>query len=257
MTDANLVIVRHGQSEWNRDRRMTGWSDVALNARGREEARDVGRLLRQAGCRFDLAWTSWLQRAAQTLEIVLEELGQPDLPVHRDWRLNERHYGAMQGMSRQQAAREFGLRQYAGWQSGFALRPPAVSEDDPRYPGNDPRYAGIDPASLPVAESMEDTLGRVMPCWREDIVPALRAGQRVLVVAHKTSVRVLRKHLEGISDEGISALTVRTGEPLLYHLDADLRVRWQRSLNPSGRFRRFAQAALARWIHSARPEKRV
>lgn len=257
MTEANLVIVRHGQSEWNRDRRMTGWSDVPLNARGREEARDVGRLLREAGCRFDLAFTSWLQRAAETLEIVLAELGQTDLPVSRSWRLNERHYGAMQGMSRQQAVREFGLRQYAGWQSGFAQRPPAVAEDDPRYPGNDPRYAEVGPASLPVAESMQDTLGRVMPCWREEIGPALKAGKRVLVVAHKTSVRVLRKQLEGISDEDISAMTVRTGEPIVYSLDVALGVRWQKSLNPSSRFRRIAQAALARWIHSGRAEKTV
>lgn len=257
MSEANLVIVRHGQSEWNRDRRMTGWSDVPLNPRGREEARHVGRLLREAGCRFDLAFTSWLQRAAETLEIVLAELGQSDLPVSRSWRLNERHYGAMQGMSRQQAAREFGLRKYASCQSGFVQRPPAVAEDDPRYPGNDPRYAGIDPAILPAAESMEDTLTRVMPCWQEEIGPALSAGERVLVVAHKTSVRVLRKLLEGISDEDISALTIRTGEPIVYSLDAALSVRWQKSLNPSGRFRRLAQAALARWIHSGRPEKRV
>jgi len=257
MTDVNLVLVRHGQSEWNRDRRMTGWSDVALNEKGRAEARAVGRLLRDTGYRFDLACTSWLQRADETLSLILDELQQADLPVYRSWRLNERHYGVMQGMSRQQAAREFGLRQFATWQSGYEQRPPAVEESDPRNPGNDPRYASLPADCLPRAESMRDTLRRVLPCWNEDIAPALRSGKRVLVVAHKTSVRVLRQQLEGISESEISALTVKTGEPLVYRLDPDLQVIWQKSLNPSSRIKRLAQAALARWIHKDAPEKTV
>ena len=257
MTEANLVLVRHGQSEWNRDRRMTGWSDVALNDRGRSEARAVGRMLVDAGCRFDLAYTSWLQRADETLRLVLEELKQTDLPVCHRWRLNERHYGVMQGMSRRQAAREFGLRQFASWQSGYEQRPPAVEDSDPRNPAKDPRYASLPAECLPRAESMRDTLQRVLPCWNEEIAPALASGKRVLVVAHKTSVRVLRQQLEGISDAEISALTVKTGEPLVYGLGADLQVVWQKSLNPSGRIKRLAQAVLARWIHQGEPEKTV
>ena len=257
MADANLVIVRHGQSEWNRDRRMTGWSDVDLNTRGRDQARAVGRILREAGYEFDIAFTSWLRRAEETLDIVLTEMDQPELPVQRSWRLNERHYGVLQGMSRQQAAREFGLRQFATWQSGYAQRPPSVAEDDPRFPGNDPRYAQLQPESLPRGESMQDTLRRVLPCWEEDIVPALGAGKRVLVVAHKTSVRAIRKLLEGISDEAISSLTVETGKPIAYALDETLAVRWQRELIPTGRVKRLAQAALARWIHSNRSGNRV
>jgi len=257
VADANLVILRHGQSEWNRDRRMTGWSDVDLNARGRDQARAVGRILREAGYEFDVAFTSWLRRAQETLEIMLAEMDQRELPVQRSWRLNERHYGVMQGMSRQQAARQFGLRQFATWQSGYAQRPPAVAEDDPRFPGNDPRYAQVPPAALPRGESMEDTLQRVLPCWEEDIVPALRAGKRVLVVAHKTSVRAIRKQLEGISDEDICSITIETGKPIAYQLDASLAVRWQGSLIPGGRFKRLAQAALARWIYGNRPADRV
>lgn len=257
MTEANLVVLRHGQSEWNRDRRMTGWSDIDLNARGREQARAVGRMLREAGYEFDVAFTSWLRRAEETLEIMLAEMDQRELPVQRSWRLNERHYGVMQGMSRRQAAREFGLRQFATWQSGYAQRPPAVAEDDPRFPGNDPRYAQVPPEALPRGESMQDTLQRVLPCWEEDIVPTLRAGKRVLVVAHKTSVRVIRKQLEGISDEKICSLAIETGKPIAYQLDESLAVHSQRSLIPSGRVKRLAQAALARWIHSNRSGDRV
>ncbi|MGB5621970.1 MAG: 2,3-bisphosphoglycerate-dependent phosphoglycerate mutase, partial [Gammaproteobacteria bacterium] len=237
--------------------RMTGWSDVDLNARGREQARVAGRLLLEAGYEFDVAFTSWLRRAEETLEIMLAEMDQRALPVQRSWRLNERHYGMMQGMSRQQAVREFGLRQFATCQSGYAQPPPPVAEDDPRFPGNDPRYAHVPAAALPRGESMEDTLQRVLPCWEEDIVPALRAGKRVLIVAHKTSVRVIRKQLEGISDEQICSLTIETGKPIAYQLDESLAVRAQRSLIPSGRVKRLAQAALARWVHGNRSGDRA
>ena len=177
MAEANLVIIRHGRSEWNNDRRMTGWSDVQLNPRGRKEAREAGRTLRGEGYRFDLAFTSWLQRAEETLAIVLKELGQADLPVQRSWRLNERHYGTMQGMSRDEAKQKYGLEQFKAWQTGYVHRPPAVAESDSRFPGNDPRYAGLPSSALPRAESMKDTLQRVMPCWEEDIAPALRDRQ--------------------------------------------------------------------------------
>jgi len=244
MTEANLVIVRHGRSEWNNDRRMTGWSDVMLNERGRKEARAVGRILRSEGYVFDLAFTSWLQRAEETLSIVLTELGQAELPVSRTWRLNERHYGAMQGMNREEAKKAFGLEQFDAWQNGFVHRPPAVDESDPRYPGNDARYAELPVAVLPRAESMRDTLQRVMPCWEEGIGPALKAGKRILVVAHKTTVRVLRKQLEGISDEEISGLFIKTGAPMVYALDSDLNVLWQKSLDPAGRVKRLTQRAM-------------
>ncbi len=184
MAEANLVIIRHGRSEWNNDRRMTGWSDVKLTPRGRREAREAGRILRREGYSFDLAFTSWLQRAEETLAIVLEELGQTDLPVHRSWRLNERHYGAMQGMSREEAKQEYGLEQFKAWQRGYVHRPPAVDESDSRFPGNDPRYAELPSSALPRTESMQDTLRRVMPYWEEEIGPALKAGKRVLVVGH-------------------------------------------------------------------------
>jgi 2,3-bisphosphoglycerate-dependent phosphoglycerate mutase len=244
MSKANLVIVRHGRSEWNNDRRMTGWSDVRLNERGRKEARAVGKILRGEHYAFDLAFTSWLQRAEETLAIVLAELGQEDLPVQRTWRLNERHYGTMQGMSRDEAKQVFGLEQFNAWQLGYSDRPPAVPEDDSRYPGNDPRYADLPASVLPRSESMQDTLQRVMPCWEEGIVPALKAGKRVLVVAHKTTVRVLRKQLEGISDEEISELFIKTGAPMAYGLDSNLNVLWQKSLDPAGRVKRLTQRAM-------------
>ena len=244
MSKANLVIVRHGRSEWNNDRRMTGWSEVRLNERGRKEARAVGKILRGEHYAFDLAFTSWLQRAEETLAIVLAELGQEDLPVQRTWRLNERHYGTMQGMSRDEAKQVFGLEQFNAWQLGYSDRPPAVPEDDSRYPGNDPRYADLPASVLPRSESMQDTLQRVMPCWEEGIVPALKAGKRVLVVAHKTTVRVLRKQLEGISDEEISELFIKTGAPMAYGLDSNLNVLWQKSLDPAGRVKRLTQRAM-------------
>jgi 2,3-bisphosphoglycerate-dependent phosphoglycerate mutase len=245
---ANLVLVRHGQSEWNRGRRLTGWSDVPLSEQGREEARAVGRLLASGNYRFELAFTSYLERSAETLDLVLGELGQGSLPVQRSWRLNERHYGAMQGMSRPEAARAFGLKQLVTWQSGYRERPPPVAEDDPRNPRLDPRYAGLANDLLPLSESLYDTLDRVLPVWREQILPALKQGQRVLVVAHKTSLRALRKELEGISDADIASLTVKTGEPIAYRIAPGGRVVWHRSLDPSGPLKRWFQAAIGKWI---------
>jgi 2,3-bisphosphoglycerate-dependent phosphoglycerate mutase len=247
MDEANLVIVRHGRSEWNNDRRMTGWSDVRLNERGRREARAAAGILRREGYQFDVAFTSWLQRAEETLTILLKELGQADLPVQRSWRLNERHYGVMQGMSREEAKQKFGLEQFKAWQTGYIHRPPEVAESDPRYPGNDTRYAELPPSALPRAESMKDTLERVMPCWEEEIRPALKAGRRVLVVAHKTTVRVLRKQLEGISDADISNVLILTGAPMAYRLDAELNLLWRKSLNPEALVKRLALDAWSLW----------
>ncbi len=247
----NLVLVRHGQSVWNRDRRLTGWSDVPLSDRGRAEARAVGLMLAGEEYQFDVAFTSCLERAEETLSIVLESLEKQDIPIHRSWRLNERHYGAMQGMSRPEAAREFGLKQLLAWQSGYGERPPPVPLTDQRHPRNDPRYAGLPQEVLPATESLRDTLERVLPFWQETVLPEIRSGRRVLLVAHKTSVRALRKHLEGISDEDIARLTVHTGEPIAYRLDTEGRALWHRSLNPSGRLKRWTQAALGKWIQTS------
>lgn len=254
---ATLILLRHGQSTWNASNQFTGWYDADLTEVGEAEARSAAELLTDASLLPDVVHTSLQIRAIRTAELTLGAMDRAWIPVRRSWRLNERHYGVMQGMSRRQAAREFGLRQFATWQSGYAQRPPPVAEDDPRFPGNDPRYAQVPPEALPRGESMQDTLQRVLPCWEEDIVPTLRAGKRVLVVAHKTSVRVIRKQLEGISDEKICSLAIETGKPIAYQLDESLAVHSQRSLIPSGRVKRLAQAALARWIHSNRSGDRV
>jgi 2,3-bisphosphoglycerate-dependent phosphoglycerate mutase len=200
-----------------------------------------------------VAFTSVLRRATETLEIVLAALDMSGIPVNRSWRLNERHYGAMQGMSRQEAARTFGLKRLVTWQSGYGERPPPVAPDDRRHPSQDPRYAELAESLLPCTESLSDTLERVMPLWYEAILPELLGGKRVLVVGHKTSLRALRKHLEGISDADIATLTVRTGEPIAYRLDEHGALVWHKSLNPSGRVKRWAQAALGKWVqHSPR-----
>jgi 2,3-bisphosphoglycerate-dependent phosphoglycerate mutase len=247
----NLVLVRHGQSLWNRGRRFTGWSDVPLTPQGRDEARAVGELLRTQGLEFDLAYTSVLERATETLRIVLELLGLEGIPVQRSWRLNERHYGAIQGMSRPEVARRYGWKQLVAWQSGYDNRPPAVSLEDERYPRHDARYDELPDSLLPRTESLKDTLERVLPYWSDTIEPQIHAGRRVLVVAHKTSLRALRKHLDGISDADIAGLTIRTGEPVIYNLDARGHSLGHNSLRPSGLIKRYVQVGLGKWIQPA------
>jgi 2,3-bisphosphoglycerate-dependent phosphoglycerate mutase len=215
-----LVLLRHGESGWNRENRFTGWTDVDLSAQGVEEARAAGRLLRAEGYAFDLAFTSLLKRAIRTLHLALEELDQLWLPVHKDWRLNERHYGALQGLNKAETAAKFGEAQVLAWRRSYDTPPPALDAGDARYEARDPRYRGI---AVPKTECLKDTVARVIPYWVSAIAPAIRTGQRVLVAAHGNSLRALIKHLDGVSDADIVALNVPTGVPLVYELDAALR----------------------------------
>lgn len=218
-----LVLLRHGESTWNRENRFTGWTDVGLSPKGREEAVEAGRILRREGYVFDLAYTSVLRRAIQTLWLALEELDQMWIPVVRSWRLNERHYGALQGLNKAETAAKHGQEQVMLWRRSYDTPPPPLTPDDPRFPGKDPRYRDLAPEELPRTESLRDTVARFLPYWEETIVPSLRAGKRVLIAAHGNSLRALVKHLDGISDEDIVGLNIPTGFPLVYELDGDLR----------------------------------
>jgi 2,3-bisphosphoglycerate-dependent phosphoglycerate mutase len=219
----SLVLLRHGQSAWNQANTFTGWMDVDLTAHGVHEARQAGKFLREAGLSFDLAYTSLLKRAIRSLWIALEELDQAWLPVIKDWRLNERHYGALQGLNKSEMAGRYGREQVFQWRRSYTVRPPALDPADPRHPSRDPRYQGIDPSRLPAGESLQDTLRRVLPCWEEEILPRLREGKRVLVVAHGNSLRALVKYLDAIPDEEVNALSIPTGIPIRYELDEEMR----------------------------------
>lgn len=218
-----LVLLRHGESQWNLENRFTGWTDVDLSERGVAEARRAATLLKEGGYSFDLAFTSLLKRAIRTLWIVLDGLDLMWIPVQRSWRLNERHYGALQGLNKQETAAQYGEDQVRAWRRGYAVRPPALADDDPRHPRFDPRYASLRPDQLPASESLQDTLHRVLPYWQEAIAPALQQGQRVLVVAHGNSLRALVKYLDNVSDDAIVELNIPTGFPLVYELDDGLR----------------------------------
>lgn len=219
----DLVLLRHGQSAWNQDNRFTGWIDVDLTAPGIEEAHRAGRFLREAGLTFDVAYTSLLKRAIRTLWVALDELDQMWIPVEKTWRLNERHYGALQGLDKSEIADRYGKEQVFLWRRSFAVRPPAMAWDDPRHPRFDPRYATVDPQDLPSTESLQDTLLRVLPCWQNEILPHLAHHERVLVVAHGNSLRALVKYLDGISDEAVPVLNIPTGIPMVYELDRQLK----------------------------------
>jgi len=221
----NLVLLRHGESEWNRDNRFTGWTDVDLSEQGIQEAHRAAQLLGNAGCTFDVAYTSVLKRAIRTLWIVLDDLDILWLPVYRSWRLNERHYGALQGLNKQEMADEFGEEKVMLWRRSYTVRPPALAPEDERHPRFDPRYGHLKPEELPATESLQDTLERVLPYWHEMITPELARGQRVLVAAHGNSLRALVKYLDGISDEEILGLNIPTGVPLVYELDREVKVR--------------------------------
>jgi len=212
-----LVLLRHGESDWNRENRFTGWTDVDLSAQGSAEARAAGRLLKSEGYDFDLAYTSVLKRAIRTLWIALDELDRMWLPVENSWRLNERHYGALQGLNKAETAAKYGEAQVLAWRRSYDTPPPPLGADDPRYEGRDPRYSGV---KVPLTESLKDTVARVVPYWQSSIAPALRAGRRVLVAAHGNSMRALVKHLDAISDQAIVKLNIPTGIPLVYELDA-------------------------------------
>jgi 2,3-bisphosphoglycerate-dependent phosphoglycerate mutase len=218
-----LVLLRHGESTWNLENRFTGWTDVDLTPKGVEEAHAAGRLLREGGYTFDVAHTSLLKRAIRTLWIAMDEMDLMWIPVHRSWRLNERHYGALQGLNKAETALKYGDEQVLVWRRSYATPPPPLTPDDPRHPARDRRYADLSPAELPLAESLADTVARFLPYWHESIVPEVRAGKRVVIAAHGNSLRALVKHLDGISEEEIVGLNIPTGIPLVYELDEDLK----------------------------------
>ncbi len=218
-----LVLIRHGESVWNQENRFTGWTDVDLSDRGRVEAKKAGQLLKEQGFTFDLAYVSVLKRAIRTLWIVLDEMDMMWLPVRRDWRLNERHYGALQGLNKSETAAEYGEEQVKIWRRAYDTAPPPLDPTDPRFPGLDPRYASLRPDELPLTECLKDTVARFLPFWHEILAPDVRSGQRVLVAAHGNSIRAIVKYLDGISDDEIVGLNIPTGIPLVYELDADLK----------------------------------
>ncbi|MBU6260156.1 MAG: 2,3-diphosphoglycerate-dependent phosphoglycerate mutase [Burkholderiales bacterium] len=218
-----LVLIRHGESSWNLENRFTGWTDVPLTPTGVEQARAAGRLLKAAGYDFDVAYTSVLQRAVWTLWHTLDQLERTWLPVLHDWRLNERHYGALQGLNKADMARAYGAEQVLIWRRSYDTRPPALEPGDPRGQRGDLRYAHLDPSQIPLTECLQDTVARVLPCWNERIAPAIRSGQRIVIAAHGNSIRALVKYLDGIGDAEIVGVNIPNGIPLVYELDAALR----------------------------------
>lgn len=217
-----LVLLRHGESEWNRANRFTGWADVDLTDTGIEEAQEAARLLREDGYDFDRCYTSVLKRAIRTLWITLDDLDRMWLPVHRHWRLNERHYGALQGLNKAEIAAEYGDEQVHSWRRSYSVQPPALTPEDERHPRFDPRYRHLTDDELPLTECLADTVGRFMPSWTGEIAPAIAFGERVLIAAHGNSLRALVKHLEGMSDDAIMGINIPTGVPLVYRLDNDM-----------------------------------
>ncbi|MGA2162668.1 MAG: 2,3-diphosphoglycerate-dependent phosphoglycerate mutase [Methanoregula sp.] len=217
-----LVLLRHGESTWNRENRFTGWTDVDLSHQGIEEAHRAARLLHDSGFLFDVTYTSVLRRAIRTLWIVLDDMDLMYLPVHHSWRLNERHYGALQGLDKRETTEKFGKEQVFEWRRGYSVRPPALAENDPRHPRFDPRYADLKKNELPATESLQDTLARVMPYWNEIIAPEIRDRKKVMIAAHGNSIRALVKHLDEVPDGEITGLNIPTGFPLVYELDNSL-----------------------------------
>ncbi len=223
MSTYTLVLLRHGESTWNRENLFTGWTDVGLTDKGRTEARDAGKLLRAEGYGFDCVHTSLLRRAIHTANMVLEELELDWLPVTRSWRLNERHYGALQGLNKKETTEQHGEAQVHVWRRSYDIAPPPLELGDARHPGQDARYSGFAPDMLPATECLADVVVRFLPWWHDTLVPALRAGQRPLVVAHGNTLRALIKHLDGVSDEEIAELNIPTGIPLVYEIDHTFR----------------------------------
>ncbi|HPH95122.1 MAG TPA: 2,3-diphosphoglycerate-dependent phosphoglycerate mutase [Anaerolineaceae bacterium] len=214
-----VVLLRHGESIWNKENRFTGWTDVDLSEKGIEEAKKAGVMMKEAGFVFDIAYTSVLKRAIRTLWLALDEMDLMWIPQSRSWRLNERHYGALQGLNKAETAAKFGNEQVHIWRRSYDVQPPALETEDPRYPGHDPRYKGLTKEELPLTECLKDTVARFLPFWNDTVIPALKEGQRILIVAHGNSLRSLVKHLDNISDEDIIELNIPTGVPLVYELD--------------------------------------
>jgi len=246
-----LVLLRHGESTWNRENRFTGWTDVDLSERGVTEAAEAGRLLREGGYGFDVAYTSVLKRAIRTLWIALDALDELWIPVEKSWRLNERHYGALQGLNKAETAAQHGEAQTKIWRRSYDIPPPPLAPDDPRHPSHDPRYAAVRAEELPLTESLKDTVARFLPYWHQTIAPALRSGKRVLVAAHGNSLRALVKYLDNMSDADIVELNIPTGIPLVYELDENLKpIRHYYLGDPA-----VAAAAAARVANQSKVEK--
>jgi 2,3-bisphosphoglycerate-dependent phosphoglycerate mutase len=218
-----VVLLRHGESTWNKENRFTGWHDVDLTDRGRDEAREAGRLLKEGGYVFDIAFTSVLKRAIKTLGIALDTLDQLWIPVTKSWKLNERHYGGLQGLNKAETSAKHGEAQTKIWRRSFDIPPPPLTIDDPRHASHDPRYAALKPSELPLTESLKDTIARFLPYWHESIAPVVKSGRRVIVVAHGNSLRALVKYLDDIPEGEITELNIPTGIPLVYELDEDLK----------------------------------
>ena len=218
-----VVLLRHGESVWNKENLFTGWTDVDLSEKGKEEAKEAGRVLKEQGFLFDIAYTSVLKRAVRTLWMALDEMDLMWIPVVRDWRLNERHYGALQGLNKAETAAKYGEPQVKVWRRSYDIQPPALEETDPRYPGHDPRYQGLPKNQVPLTECLKDTVARFLPCWHEVIAPEVRSGKRVLITAHGNSLRALVKYLDNIPDQEIVELNIPTGVPLVYELEDDLK----------------------------------
>ncbi len=218
-----LVLLRHGESVWNKENKFTGWTDVDLSEKGIQEAHEAGRQLLKNGFTFDIAYTSVLKRAIRTLWIVMDEMDLMWIPVVRSWRLNERHYGALQGLNKAETAKKYGEEVVHQWRRSYDVPPPALTKDDPRYPGHDPRYKDVPEDELPLTECLKDTVNRFLPLWHDTIAPKIKEGKKVIIAAHGNSLRALVKYLDNISDEEIPGLNIPTGIPLVYELDEDLK----------------------------------
>ncbi|MDX1972828.1 MAG: 2,3-diphosphoglycerate-dependent phosphoglycerate mutase [Candidatus Sumerlaeia bacterium] len=237
-----LVLLRHGQSQWNLENRFTGWKDVDLTEQGREEAKAAGRLLKEEAFEFDLIFTSVLTRAIRTMQLAVSEMDQLWVPVIRDWRLNERHYGGLQGLNKAETAEKHGEEQVKIWRRSYSVPPPPLAHDDPRHPRFDRRYANVDPKELPLTESLKETVARMIPYWQNTIAPEVKSGKTVLIVAHGNSLRALVKHLDNMTEEQILELNIPTGIPLLYELDANLKPIRSKYLGDEEAARKAAEA---------------
>jgi 2,3-bisphosphoglycerate-dependent phosphoglycerate mutase len=251
MTTRTLVLLRHGQSQWNLDNRFTGWVDVDVTALGLDEARKAGALMKEEGLRFDVAHTSVLKRAIRTLWTALDVMDQMWIPVHNTWRLNERHYGALQGLDKAQTTAQYGEAQVKVWRRSYDVPPPPMKKSDPGHPKHDPRYAGVPAKQLPSTESLKTTLERVLPYWRSSIAPQLKGGQTVIVAAHGNSLRALYKYLTGMSEREIVEMNIPTAIPLMFKLDAKLRAKSHRYLGDPEAAKRAAEA-VAKQAQAAR-----
>jgi 2,3-bisphosphoglycerate-dependent phosphoglycerate mutase len=245
---ATLTILRHGKSLWNKEKRFTGWANVALSTAGIAEAKRAGQLLKARGITFDLCFTSYLDRAIDTLQIVLDTMQLSHIPIHKDWRLNERHYGALQGLTWWEATKKYGAKQVLAWQREFDVPPPPLEVTDTRFPGHDPLYAHLTSAAFPQSESLKDTLARLLPFWHDVVIPELTDGKHILVVAHHNSLRGLMKHLDNISDSDIANIRIRTADPIRYELNQAIVPLSRESLRPRSSFGEFSQKFLDQWL---------